>query len=240
MAVDAVDNGDHAAVEGAAGVEDREHRRNLERAADDGGMRGAAADLGDDADDVLLVDGGRHGRGEVMHDNDAAGRKDGEVDDLAAEELGQDAGADVGDVGGTKAEHLVVHGKEHVLEHRARLDEGLLGAGAAVDGGGDAVGHAGILGEHDVAAHDLGLVLAHGDLHAVGLGLGLGAEGVEGGLVASLLGGGVLNRVRLKRQVGLGGDNDGTDTDALGCVNSLVHFYPLSIAAGVAARHAEM
>ena len=38
----------------------------------------------------------------------------GQVNDLDAEELGEDAGADVGDIGRTQTEHLVIHGQEHV------------------------------------------------------------------------------------------------------------------------------
>ena len=80
-----------------------------------------------------------------MHDNDSILGQDGEVDDLLAQQLGQNTGADVGDVGRAQTEHLVVHGQEHVLEHGRGVHERLLGAGAAVNGGVDGVGHARIL-----------------------------------------------------------------------------------------------
>ena len=99
VAVDAVDDGGHAVVQGTAGVRDGQDRRDLQGAGDDGGVGGAAADLGNDADYVLFVDGGGHGRGEVVHHDDAARRKRGEIDHVAAEQLGEDAGADVGDIG---------------------------------------------------------------------------------------------------------------------------------------------
>ncbi len=163
-----------------------------------------------------------------MNDDDGALGKDGEVDDLDAQQLGEDAGADIGDIGSTQAEHLVVHGQEHVLEHGAGVDEGLLGAGAAVDGAVDAIGHARILREDDVAEHDLGLGLAHGDLHMIGLSLGLLAENGERGLIALLLCGSVGYLMGFKSQVGIDGDHDGADTDALRSVDSLVHSHFLS------------
>ena len=77
-----------------------------------------------------------------------------------------------------------------------------------------------------MAAHDLGLGLAHGLLHVVGLGLGLLAEDGERVRVALLLGSGVRNLVRLEGQVGLDGDHDVADADALRCVDTLVHVIP--------------
>ena len=158
-----------------------------------------------------------------MHDNDGVLGQDGEVDDLLAQQLGQNTGADVGDVGRAQAEHLVVHGQEHVLEHGRSVHECLLSAGAGVDGGVDAISHARILSQDDVTAHDLGLGLAHRLLHVVGLSLGLLAEDRKSGLIALLLGCSIGNLMRLKRQVGIDGDHDGADTDALGCVDSLIH-----------------
>ena len=158
-----------------------------------------------------------------MHDNDGILGQDGEVDDLLAQQLGQNTGADVGDVGRAQTEHLVVHGQEHVLEHGRGVHERLLGAGAAVNGGVDGVGHARILSQDNVSAHDLGLGLAHRLLHVVGLSLGLLAEDRKSGLIALLLCCRISNLVRLKRQVGIDGDHDGADTDALGSVDSLIH-----------------
>ncbi len=159
-----------------------------------------------------------------MHDDDGVLGQDGEVDDLDTQQLGEDAGADVGDVGGAEAEHLIVHGEEHVLEHGGSVHQGLLGASAAIDGAVDRVSHARILGEDDVTGHDLGLVLTHSDLHVVGLGLGLLAEEGQSSLVALLLGGGVGHLAGLEGQVGIDGHHDGTDADALRSVNSLVHY----------------
>ena len=158
-----------------------------------------------------------------MHDNDGVLGQDGEVNDLLAQQLGQNTGTDVGDVGRAQTEHLVVHGQEHVLKHGRGVHECLLSAGAAVDGGVDGVGHARILSQDDVSAHDLGLGLAHRLLHVVGLSLGLLAEDRKSGLIALLLGSRIGNLMRLKRQVGIDGDHDGADTDALGCVDSLIH-----------------
>ena len=158
-----------------------------------------------------------------MHDNDGVLGQDGEVDDLLAQQLGQNTGADVGDVGRAQAEHLVVHSQEHVLEHGRGVHECLLGAGAAVDGGVDGIGHTRILSQDDVSAHDLSLGLAHRLLHVVGLSLGLLAEDRKSGLIALLLGCRIGDLVRLKRQVGIDGDHDSADTDALGCVDSLIH-----------------
>ena len=83
-----------------------------------------------------------------------------------------------------------------------------------------------------MAGHDLGLGLADGDLHVVGLRLGLLAEDGQRGLVALLLGGGVRHLVGLERQVGVDGDHDGADADALRSVDSLVHYNPLSVQTG--------
>ena len=57
---------------------------------------------------------------------------------------------------------------------------------------GDLIREAGVLGHGDVADHDLGLVLAHGLLHVLGLGFGLLAEGTKGELVALALGGALI------------------------------------------------
>ena len=205
VAIDAV-NDDRVSVEqGAAGVGNRENRRDLESAGDDGGVRRTAADLGDHTGNVLFVDGGGHGRREVVHDHDAARRQNRQIDNVLAEQLGEDARANIGDVSSAQAEHLVLHAEEHVLEHGAGVNQGLLGASTAVDGGVDAVDETRILSEHDVAHHDLGLVLADRHLHALSLGLGLLAEDLEGLLIAGLLRRSVLNRMRLEAQVGLDG-----------------------------------
>ena len=221
----AIDDDGHAVAQRGAAVGDRKNGRDLERAGDDRGVRRAATGLGDDAGYVSLVDRSGHGRRKVVHDNDGVLGQDGEVDDLLAQQLSQNAGADVGDVGRAQAEHLVIHGQEHVLEHGRGVHERLLGAGTAVNGGVNGVGHARILSQNNVSAHDLGLGLAHRLLHVVGLSLGLLAEDRKSSLIALLLGCpiGLGNLVRLKRQVGIGGDHDGADTDALGCVDSLIH-----------------
>ena len=99
-----------------------------------------------------------------MDDDDGVLGQDGKVDDLDAQKLGKNTGADICDVGGTKTEHLVVHRQEHILEHSASVDKRLLGAGTAIDGAVDGVSHAGVLGKNDVPQHDLGLRLAHGGL----------------------------------------------------------------------------
>ena len=228
-ALGAVDDDGHAVLELGAGILNRKNRRNLESASNDGGMRGATAGLGDDSGNVLLVDGGGHGRREVMHADDGAGRQHGKVDDLATQQLGQKTGADVGDVGSAQTEHLVVHGEEHVLKHGGGVDECLLSAGAGVDSLVDLIAHAGVLSQRDVADHNLGLVLAHRDLHGLSLSLGLLAEDVESLSVALLLGGSVLNGVRLKAQIGLDSNGNGADTDTLGSVYSLVHADVLSL-----------
>lgn len=93
----------------------------------------------------------------------------------------------------------------------------------AVNSGVNGVGHARILSQDNVPAHDLGLGLAHRLLHVVGLSLGLLAEDRKSSLITLLLCGRISNRVRFKRQVGIDGDHDGADTDALGCVDSLIH-----------------
>ena len=218
-----VDDDGHTVAKRGAAVRDRKDGRNLEGARDDRGVRRAATGLGDDAGNVGLIDRGGHGRRKVVHDNNGVLGQDGEVDDLLAQQLGQNTGADVGNVGRAQTEHLVVHGQEHVLEHGRSVHERLLGAGAAVNGGVDGVGHARILSQDNVSAHDLGLGLAHRLLHVVGLSLGLLAEDRKSVLIALLLCCRISNLVRFKRQVGIDGDHDGADTDALGCVDSLIH-----------------
>ena len=218
-----VDDDSHAVAQRGAAVGNRKDSRDLEGARDNRRVRRAAAGLGDDTGNVSLIDRGGHGRREVVHDNDGVLGQDGEVDDLLAQQLGQNTGADVGDVGRAQTEHLIIHGQEHVLEHGRGVHERLLGAGAAVNGGVDGVGHARILSQDNVSAHDLGLGLAHRLLHVVGLSLGLLAEDRKSGLIALLLCCRISNLVRLKRQVGIDGDHDGADTDALGSVDSLIH-----------------
>ena len=66
-----------------------------------------------------------------------------------------------------------------------------------------------------MADHNLSLVLAHRDLHGLSLSLGLLTEDVESLSVALLLGGSVLNSVRLKAQIGLDSNGNGADTDTL-------------------------
>ena len=218
-----VDDNGHAVAQRGAAVGNRKDSRDLEGAGDDRGVRRAATGLGDDTGNVSLIDRGGHGRRKVVHDNDSVFGQDGEIDDLLAQKLGQNTGADVGDVCRAQAEHLIVHGQEHVLKHGRGVHERLLGAGAAVNGGVDGVGHARVLSQDDVSAHDLGLGLAHRLLHVVGLSLGLLAEDRKSGLIALLLCCRISNVVRLKRQVGIDGDHDGADTDALRSVDSLIH-----------------
>ena len=218
-----VDDDGHTVAKRGAAVRDRKDSRNLEGARDDRGVRRAATGLGDDAGNVGLIDRGGHGRREVVYNNDGVLGQDGKVDDLLAQQLGQNTGADVGDVGRAQTEHLVVHGQEHVLEHGRGVHERLLGAGTAVNGGVDGVGHTRVLSQDNVSAHDLGLGLAHRLLHVVGLSLGLLAEDRKSSLITLLLCCRISNLVRLKRQVGIDGDHDSANTDALGSVDSLIH-----------------
>ena len=218
-----VDDNGHTVAQRGAAVGNRKDSRDLKGARNDRGVRRAATGLGDDTGNVGLIDRGGHGRREVVHDNDSILGQDGEVDDLLAQQLGQNTGADVGDVGRAQTKHLVVHGQEHVLKHGRGVHERLLGAGTAVNGGVDGVSHARVLSQDNVSAHDLGLGLAHRLLHMVGLSLGLLAEDRKSGLIALLLCCRISNLVRLKRQVGIDGDHDGADTDALGSVDSLIH-----------------
>ena len=218
-----VDDNGHTVAQRSAAIGNRKDSRDLKGARNNRGMRRAATGLGDDTGNVGLIDRGGHGRRKVMHDNDGVLGQDGEVDDLLAQQLGQNTGADIGDVGRAQTEHLVVHGQEHVLEHGRGVHERLLGAGAAVNGGVDGVSHARVLSQDNVSAHDLGLGLAHRLLHVVGLSLGLLAEDRKSGLITLLLCCRISNLVRFKRQVGIDGDHDGADTDTLGCVDSLIH-----------------
>lgn len=119
----AVDDNGHAVAQCGAAVGDRKDSRDLEGSRNDRGVRRAATGLGDDTGNVGLIDRGGHGRREVVHDNDSVLGQDGEVDDLLAQQLGQNTGADVGDVSRAKTEHLVVHGQEHVLEHGRGVHE---------------------------------------------------------------------------------------------------------------------
>ncbi len=169
-----------------------------------------------------------------MHDDDRVLGQDGEVNKVLAQQLGEDAGANVLDVGAALTDELLVGGVEHRVEHVADLIDGLLGALALDDAVVDLVDHEGVVGHGDVTHHDLGLLLAHRDLHAVGLGLRLGAEGVEGGLVAGLLLLiGVLVRSGHVGQVRLDGDASDANADAVRCVNTLVHSIPPDTSNGV-------
>ena len=222
-AVRTIDDSSHAVAKRRAAVGNGKDRGNLECASDDRGVRCTATGFGNDTGNVFLIDSRRHGRGKVMNDDDGVLGQDGKVDDLNAQKLGKNTGADICDVGGTKTEHLVVHRQEHVLEHGASVDKRLLSAGAAIDGAVDGISHAGILGKNDVAQHDLGLRLAHGGLHMISLSLGLLAENRKRGLVTLLFRSGVGDLLRLERKVRIHSDHDGTDTDALRRIDSLVH-----------------
>ena len=173
--------------------------------------------------DVVLVDVGGHGRGELAHHDDGVLGQRGEVHELLAQQVGEKAGLDVGDVGGALAEELVLHVGEHVVVHVVCLGDGLLGAHAALDGTVDHVTDALVLGELDVGAHDGGGLLADGLGHALDLGVGLLDELGDRGLVTLLLGLGVLRRVRREGQVRLHGDASDADANAVRCVDSLVH-----------------
>lgn len=165
-------------------------------------MGGAAAGLGHDAGDVVLVDVGGHGRGELAHHDDGVLGQRGEVHELLAQQVGEKAGLDVGDVGGALAEELVLHVGEHVVVHVVGLGDGLLGAHAALDGTVDHVTDALVLGELDVGAHDGGGLLADGLGHALDLGVGLLDELGDRGLITLLLGLGVLSACGVKDRSG--------------------------------------
>ena len=223
----AVDDDHVAALDVLGDVGDGEDGRDLQRASDDGGVGRAAAGLGDDGGDVVLVDVRGHGRRELVHHDDGVLGQRGEVDDLLAQKVGEKPGLDVGHVGRTLAEQLVLHVGEHVVVHVIGLGDGLLGTHAALDGRVDHVLDAIVLRELDVGAHDGGGLLAHRHLHALDLGVGLLDELDDGGGIALLLIAGILGLVRREAQVGLHGDARDADADAIRCVDSLVHLFPL-------------
>ena len=223
LAVGAVDDDHVAVLDVGGGVGHGQDGGDLQSAGDDGGVGGAATGLGHDAGDVVLVDVGGHGRGELAHHDDGVLGQRGEVHELLAQQVGEKAGLDVGDVRGALAEELVLHVGEHVVVHVVCLGDGLLGAHAALDGTVDHVTDALVLGELDVGAHDGGGLLADGLGHALDLGVGLLDELGDRSLVTLLLGLGVLRRVRREGQVRLHSDASDADANAVRCVDSLVH-----------------
>ena len=226
LAVGAVDNQEVAVLDVGRAVGHGQDRGDLHGAGDDRGVGGTAARLGDDAHDVGAVDVGGHGRGELVHDDDRVLGKRRQVDELLAEQVGEQAGLDVGDVGSTGLEELVVHVDEHVVVHVVSLGNGLLGAHAVLDALVHGIEDALVLGELDMGAHNARLFFEAGGLHALDLAVGLLDEAVAGGQVAGLLGLLVLRRGGREGKVGLDGNAGDADTDAIRCINTFEHEAP--------------
>ena len=201
----------------------RENRGDLERAGDDGRVRGAPTSLRDDTGDVLLVDVGRHRGGELLDDDNRVLGQGREVDDLLAQQICKKAGLDVGHIGRALAEELVVHLGEHRVVGVVGLAHGLLGAHAGVNGAVDRVMDALVLGKLDVGAHDEGSLLANTYLHALYLSVGLGDELLEGSLVALLLLLGILRCNRGERNVGSHSYLRDANTKAIRCIDTFEH-----------------
>ena len=139
---------------------------------------------------------GGHGRGELVNDDDRTLGQIGEVDDLFAQKIGEEAGLDVGHVGGTLAEQLIIHLGEHGVVRAVGIGNGLLGAHAALDGIEDHLSDALVLGEIVVRLHDGGSLGTHRGGHALDLGIGLLDELRNRSLIAFLLDCKILGYVR--------------------------------------------
>ena len=163
-----------------------------------------------------------------MDDHDGVLGERGEVHDLLAQQVGEKPGAHVSDVGGTLAEDLLVGGGEHVVVHLVGLAHGLLGAHAGIDGVGDHLLDAVILGELDVGAHDGGRLFADGLGHTLDLCVGLLDELGDGARIAGLLRIGILGNMRGKRKVRIHRNAGDANSDTVRRINTFEHVSPSS------------
>ena len=68
----AIDNDLFAVADQRTGVLHADHRRDRQAAGEDGGMRGGAADIGDEGGETVILEGDDIGRRQVVRDDDAA------------------------------------------------------------------------------------------------------------------------------------------------------------------------
>ena len=135
---------------------------DLQGLGDDGGVAGAAAEIGREAEDAAAVEaGGLRGR-EVAGDDDGVGRRGGEAVLALTDELGHNAVGEVFDVVDFGREHRVVHATELVGEREEGLAGGVFGAHAfGLDAGADGLDEGGVFEHRDVEEEDLGGLDAH-------------------------------------------------------------------------------
>ena len=150
-----------AVLDGIRRAGHAQHRGDLQRAGQNGGMAGAAADLGDDAHHVLPADAHGHAGGEVLGNDHGAGGGMGQVHIRQTQQLLEQTGAQVTDVGGALAHQLVLHAAEHGDEGLANGIHRSLGHVARSDLLLHLAHHKRVVQHHDLAGQNLGGVLAH-------------------------------------------------------------------------------
>ena len=113
-------------------------------------MRGLGAGLGNDTDDILLLDTGGHRGGQLADDQHGALGRVADLDLLYAEEDREQAVADILDVGGTLHGQVVTRRREHIDEHLADLLDSRLSALVRLDQVLDLALHKGIGDDRDM------------------------------------------------------------------------------------------
>ena len=132
-----------------------EHGGNFERPRQNGGMGRFAAGLGDDADDVVLVDPRRHGGGQLFGDQYGAFGRVADLDFVDAEQQAEHTGFDVAHIGRPLTGYFVVGGGEHIDEHIAHRFQCRFRTAAADNQLFDLALQIGIVDHRNVAEHDL-------------------------------------------------------------------------------------
>ena len=204
-------------------VGNRQNRRDLHSAADDGGVGGTTTGLGHDSDDMLFVDVCCHRRRKLTHDHDGILGKRGEIHKLLAQQSGKQTGAHVGDIGGTLAEELVFHLGEHVVVHGIGIVHCLLGAHTLGNCHGHGIDDAVVLSKLDVSVENARLFLQTLSLHVCNLLVGHCHEGVTSGGITCSLCLGILNLLRGVAQIRHDCDARYADSDAIRGIYSTVH-----------------
>ena len=124
-------------------------------------MAGAAADLGDDAHNILPADAHGHAGGEVLRHNHGAGGGMGQIHIGQAQQLLEQTGAQVTDIGGALAHQFILHAAEHGNEGLADGIHRSFGHVAGSDLLLHLAHHERVVQHHDLAGQNLGGMLAH-------------------------------------------------------------------------------
>ena len=168
-AAGAVEGKARAVADAAEGFFDGDDGGDIQRAGEDGRVGRAAAAGGDEGRDAGGVEAGGDGGRNVVGDNDAGlAALFGRLDGVDAEQIAEDAFADVADVHQAFAEVFVINLGHFGAEFGEDFFAGLFDATeVGFDGGGDALVQFGVVEDILMAGEDVGVVVAEGFFDAV-------------------------------------------------------------------------